>query len=134
MKRKLVIAAVVIVVLAAVAVVGFSEVNRGAQNAVASVTINTKNADGVADGEYIGKYEILPVKVVVQVNVENEKITGIEILEHQKMLGGKAEKITNDILERQSLDVDAITGATVSSKTILKAVENALQKGKTNNE
>jgi len=134
MKRKLVIGAVIIAVLAVVAVMGVSKVNQGAKNAVSSVTINTKNADGVADGEYIGEYEVLPVKVVVRVNVKNEKIKNIEILEHQKMLGGKAEKITNDILERQSLDVDAITGATVSSKTILKAVENALQKGKNNNE
>jgi uncharacterized protein with FMN-binding domain len=134
MKRKLVRTAIFITVIAVVAIIGFNEVNRAAQKAMAGVMIDTANAAGVADGAYIGEYEILPVKVVVLVNVENEEITSIEILKHQKILGGKAEKITVDILAHQSLDVDTVTGATVSSKTILKAVENALQKGKTNNE
>ena len=34
------------------------------------------------------------------------------------------------IVERQSTDVDAITGATVSSKTLKMAVEEALEKAR----
>ncbi|GAB6393478.1 MAG: FMN-binding domain protein [Treponematales bacterium] len=133
MKRKIIIGTAVFAALMVLAVICFNAVDRGAKNAVEGITISVESADGLADGEYIGVYEIKPVKVVVQVNVESETITGIEILEHQRLLGGKAEKITGDVLGRQSLNVDAVTGATVSSKTILKAIENALQKGKVNN-
>ena len=34
-----------------------------------------------------------------------------------------------NVISRQSLEVDAVSGATVSSKCIIKAIENALQSG-----
>ncbi len=46
------------------------------------------------------------------------------------MARGKAEKIPDKVLEEQSLQVDIVSGATFSSKVILKAVEDALNKGR----
>lgn len=40
----------------------------------------------------------------------------------------KAKIINNHVVEKQTLDVDLVSGATVSSKVILKAIENALSK------
>jgi uncharacterized protein with FMN-binding domain len=40
--------------------------------------------------------------------------------------GKKAEAIVPAIIEAQNLTVDVVSGATGSSKAILKAVENAL--------
>ena len=51
-------------------------------------------------------------------------------MQHDNGLGSSAESIVNDIIEKQSLDIDAIAGATVSSKCILKAVENAIENEK----
>lgn len=56
-------------------------------------------------------------------------VSFIKIIEHENGLGGKAEKIVDDVISRQSLEVDALSGATVSSKYIIKAIENALQSG-----
>lgn len=42
-------------------------------------------------------------------------------------LGSTAESIVNDVVQEQSLDIDIVSGATVSSKCILKAVENAIE-------
>lgn len=81
----------------------------------------------ILNGDYIGEYSILPVHVKVQVSVTDYRIVGIAILQHDNGLGSTAETITTDVIERQSLNVDAISGATVSSKCILKAVENALE-------
>lgn len=72
---------------------------------------------------------ITPVYVEVEVSVTEHKITNIKIIEHENGLGGKAEKIVDNIISRQSLEVDAVSGATVSSKCIIKAIENALQSG-----
>lgn len=69
-----------------------------------------------------------PVKVVVQVHIKNHQIHKIEILEHENGFGEKAEIIIDHIIKKQKLNVDLVAGTTVSSKVILKAVENALSK------
>jgi uncharacterized protein with FMN-binding domain len=82
------------------------------------------------DGVYRGGYNLsgMPVKAVVDVTVQDKRLSFIKIIEHKcSPIGKKAEKIIDRIIERQSLDVDVVSGATASSKTILKAVEKALQ-------
>ena len=82
------------------------------------------------NGVYRGNYTLsgTPVKVVLDVVVQNALITKIQIIEHTgSPIGKKAEKITLNIIKEQSLEIDVISGATGSSKAILKAVENALQ-------
>ncbi len=87
-----------------------------------------KNPDlpDISDGEYIGEYSVAPVRVKVSVTIADHEITGITILEHDNGLGSAAESIVNDIVAAQSLETDAISSATVSSRCILKAVENAI--------
>jgi uncharacterized protein with FMN-binding domain len=66
--------------------------------------------------------------VALEVTVQNKNITAIKIIKHScSPIGKKAEKITGRIIEEQSLGVGTVSGATGSSKTILKAVENALR-------
>ena len=82
------------------------------------------------NGIYQGSYDLSgsPVKVALDVAVQNHNIVAINITRHFcSPIGKKAEKITADIIDKQSLSIDAISGATGSSKAILKAVENALQ-------
>jgi len=82
------------------------------------------------DGEYRGFYDLsgTPVKVTLDVTVQDENIAAIKIVKHScSPIGKKAEKITERIIEQQSLGVDAVSGATGSSVAILKAVENALE-------
>ncbi|MDO7798511.1 FMN-binding protein [Enterococcus avium] len=90
------------------------------------VKINEVPISQVADGKYVGEAQIKPVSAKVNVQVENGKITNIEIKDHMTGLGKNGEKIIDQIINKQSLEVDAISGATQSSVTITKAVENAL--------
>jgi len=95
-------------------------------------TLATKMPDlmPIADGTYRGNCNLsgAPVKVTLDVIIQNSKITRIEIVRHFcSPFGKKAENIIDRIIENQSLDVDVVSGATGSSKAILKAVENALQ-------
>lgn len=39
-----------------------------------------------------------------------------------------AENIINKVIESQSIDIDVVSGTTVTSKAYLKAIENALKK------
>ena len=95
-----------------------------------NLTYKMPDLVSITDGIYRGNYSYssTPVKATIDVTVQNHQIIKIDILQHfRSPIGKKGEKITDLIIEHQSLDVDVISGATISSKTLLKAVENALQ-------
>ncbi|MDD3704985.1 MAG: FMN-binding protein [Clostridiaceae bacterium] len=63
-----------------------------------------------------------------EVTVSSGKVTDIKILEHKE--NRKPEftgKLYNSVIEAQSLQVDTVSGATLTSKAYLKSVENALK-------
>lgn len=80
----------------------------------------------LSDGTYTGNCDNGIVQVQVDVDVQDHFITDVRIIRHQNGLGSTAEIIADDIVRHQSVEVDAVSGATMSSKTILKAVEKAL--------
>jgi uncharacterized protein with FMN-binding domain len=95
-----------------------------------AIPVSLPDLSGKPDGVYRGEYNThTPVQVVIMdVTVQNQRIQKIDIVQHICSAFGKpAEKIIGKIIEKQSLDVDTVSGATISSKGILKAVENALQ-------
>ena len=59
------------------------------------VKINEVPISQVADGDYVGEAQIKPVSAKVNVQVENRKITDIEIKDHMTGLGKNGEKIIN---------------------------------------
>jgi uncharacterized protein with FMN-binding domain len=97
---------------------------------LAEITASLPDMKNKSDGVYRGSYDLsgTPVKVTLDVTVQNQTITMVKIVRHScSPIGKKAEKITGTIIERQSLNIDAVSGATGSSMAILKAVENALE-------
>lgn len=82
------------------------------------------------DGKYEGKGEGVHGVVVVQVTVAKGRIAGIEILEQHEEAGVSDlafQRIPAEIVKEQSLEVEAVTGASLSSKAILAAARDALQ-------
>jgi len=89
------------------------------------------DASGIPDGVYRGKHKWFPVKVTVDVTVKAGKVVKIALVKHFKGKGGKAEKpVPSQIIEKQSTQVDAVTGATRSSLVIMNAVQDAINKAK----
>lgn len=123
MGRRIMIILIVAILLVVCVKVGADFLTK---RTLKKVKINEVPISQVADGEYVGEAQIKPVSAKVNVQVENGKITDIEIKDHMTGLGKNGEKIIDQIINKQSLDVDAISGATQSSVTITKAVENAL--------
>ena len=65
----------------------------------------------------------------VKVTMDGEKIAKVEVVSHTETAGisdGAIEKIPAAIVEKQSTDVDTVSGATVTSKAIIEAVNAAL--------
>ena len=83
----------------------------------------------VADGVYEGEYEATLVKVKVQVTVANGEITAINLLKHDNGKGKPAEAMLDEMKKNSTAEVDAVSGATVSSEVIKAAVRDALRKG-----
>jgi len=95
-----------------------------------NITAQLPDLANLDDGVYRGVYDLsgTPVAVTLDVSVQNNKITDVKIIKHVcSPIGKKAEVITEQIIKRQSLEIDVISGATGSSKAILKAVEAALK-------
>ena len=89
------------------------------------------SGDSLKDGTYDGEAKEGPVSVSAKVTIENRRITGIDLISHRTWKGKAAEKtIPERIIENQSTNVDAVSGATRSSIAIMNAVEDALQKAK----
>ena len=122
-KKVLLITFIVVLFLFIAGKIIIGNMVRNVQN----ISVSMPDLSNVQDGNYIGEYSIAPVHVKVEVSVSNHQITNIAILQHDNGLGSTAESIVNNIVEEQSLDIDAVSGATVSSKCILKAVENAIK-------
>lgn len=123
MGRRIMIIFVVVILLVLCVKVGADFLTK---RMLKTVEINEMSISQVVDGDYLGEAQIKPVSAKVHVQVENGKIIDIEIKDHMTGLGNKGEKIIDQIMDKQSLEVDAISGATQSSVTITKAVENAL--------
>ena len=84
----------------------------------------------VSDGSYTGTGAGFKSDVKVEVTVSGGKITDITVLEHDDTANfwGIAEEDTiNRIIDAQSIEVDAVSGATGSSNGIIKAVFDALK-------
>jgi uncharacterized protein with FMN-binding domain len=80
-------------------------------------------------GRYYGEYDSIG-RAKVEVAVDDAGVSEIALLEHEcTFVGRRAEYIIPSIIEKQTLEVDAISGATASSRVILKAVEDALLGG-----
>lgn len=100
------------------------------KKAVKETMFSNLDISNVADGVYVGEYDVDFVYAKVEVTVQNGVITNIDILEHKNGRGKPAEIVVDRIIEEQKIDVDAVSGATNSSIVIKKAVENALKEEK----
>jgi uncharacterized protein with FMN-binding domain len=84
---------------------------------------------GVADGTYQGEATTGMVTAQVEVTVVNHHIESIELIRHDYGLGQKAESLIPVMVAQNTVDVDAIAGATTSSEVIKSAVCQALLQG-----
>jgi uncharacterized protein with FMN-binding domain len=84
----------------------------------------------VKDGTFVGEQDNAPVTAKVSVDVAGGAILAIKVLAHRHGPGHGADAIGGKVITAQSLRIDAVSGATYSSKVMLKAIENALEMGR----
>lgn len=117
---------IVTVLLLLVAVLVYLVARQGGD--MARLSYSPLDISQVGDGVYRGAAETLLVAADVEVTIQNGILRSVHITRHQNGLGKAAETITDTMVAQNTLDVDAVSGATVSSKVIQSAVYNALTK------
>lgn len=98
----------------------------------APVVVEEEPAIDLADNEYIGTaVSEIGGEVKVKVTMDGDKIAKIDVLSH----GDTADfwnlafpTVSQAIIEKQTTDVDVVSGATKSSEAIMMAVKDALSK------
>ena len=127
MKKIMIVSVICVVLVSAVLLIGryFFTLNKY-KKIISAVVISDVDLTAVGDGIYQGSFDAVMIEADVSVTIKKNEIVKINIDKHKNDRGQKAEIITDHVISAQSLQVDTISGATNSSKVILKAIENAL--------
>jgi len=109
-------------------------VNLGAANnngnSYAPVTGIEINSDMYKDGIYYGEAQGFRPGIRIRIEISGGRLVSVDIIEHNEIgrqywsLPVKA--LPEEMITRQSTDIDTVSGATATSYGILAAVENAL--------
>lgn len=91
-----------------------------------------ETADGgmYKDGEYVASAKGNNGDVEVSVKIVSGKIDTVTVTKHEETEGisdPAIEKVPAEIVEKQSVEVDSVSGATVTSEAIKQAVATALE-------
>lgn len=126
-KRTLVIIAAVLVAIFAIGGGVKAKLESGLKE-LAKTDIAEADLGSVADGEYTGSASAFPVAVELKVRVKDHRIEAINLIKHTNGQGRPAEALLATAVREQKINLNAISGATYSSKAILLAISKALKK------
>lgn len=119
LKGLLVAIALIVIVIVITGTVYGRRLNRAA----AELVVPPLDLTDVANGTYVGTAAIMHVQPQVSVTVADGRITAITLL--NPMVGDSAG-LVDRIVAAQSLNVDGITSATITTKAIKAAISDAL--------
>lgn len=101
------------------------------QSAVKDSSVSAIDFRALEDGVYTGHFDGGRWTNTVRVTVASGRLTAIEVVKDVRFASARIrEEVIEKILSRQSLEIDATSGATVTTKAYVKAVENALMAAK----
>lgn len=119
----------VVIVGAGIAGVSMANELKAYKQQIADTVITDVDLSKVSDGLYRGSYDMNWVATEVELSMKDHRITDINLLSHKNGRGEPAEVLLETVIKEQTLSVDVVSGATASSKAILKSIELALEQG-----
>ncbi|HPT82512.1 MAG TPA: FMN-binding protein [Limnochordia bacterium] len=87
--------------------------------------------EGLKDGVYVGRAQGFGGEVVVDVTISGGRITAIAVRPHDEtpfIAGPAIETLVAKMIETQSPEVEAVSGATYTSNALIAAVKQAVRK------
>jgi len=130
-KTFLKIVAGVVLALVVIGGAGMMYMTRGLKE-TQNLAIKNVDVSKLADGVYVGEFTGSRWANTVEVTVKNRQIVSATVAKDQRFaMSNVSAALISRVLQKQTPNVDVVTGATVSSKGYLKAIENALAGQKT---
>lgn len=128
MKKKriiLIILGVIVILLVSIFIAVTSGLSEGK-----NVVITGIDLSNIEDGDYVGNYEHGRWTNTLTVHVKDHKIIGIDIDKNvfASKITNCSDEVFRRVIEKQDTKIDAVSGATVTTNSYLKAIENALRK------
>ena len=137
--RPLMAGAATVAVMTGIYCTGDFTANTAGTGVSTAISAGLTDGSGAAnrlykDGTYEGTGSGFRGTTTVSVTVKNDKITDITTVSYnddERFYGRACPTVVQEILDSQSTEVDAVSGATFSSNGIMQAVEDALNQAKT---
>ncbi len=127
-KKLLIIGSILFGIVIIVMVSGIIYLMHG-QKEMKEVEVNPVILNNLDDGTYIGQFKGYRWTNTIEVSIENHQIIDIKVIKDQVFAQSYVKnQLFDEIKEQQSINVDSVTGATISSIAYLKAIEDALNK------
>ena len=102
---------------------------------VTAAPVEKVDLAGVPDGTYRGEFNLKDELIYdVYVTIEAQQIGRIEVDSEDLAFLEKPGVLIERVIQAQSVEVDAVTGASASSMILLHAIKDALQKATLNAE
>lgn len=133
------VAAVVCVAACVLGCIPWSTLSPTEEPAVPAASVDNAEGDSdgkayaasevhYADGTHIGTGEGYNGTITVAVRIADGQITGVTVVStsDDSSYWQSATAIIDEVVEKQSTDVDSVSGATYSSKGLKEAISNAL--------
>ena len=126
MKKKIKVFIFVIISIVAVLTTGIFAITRNLTSMM-EVKLNGVDVAALNEGDYTGTFKRGRFTNTLTVHIENHTIIGInlnnDVLIAQVEI---SEDVSRKVIESQNTDIDAISGATVTTNAYLMAIEDAL--------
>ena len=116
--------------LLAVMVASCASYRSSVYERVREMSIEHVDPSRIPDGKYRGEYSYTFHTFVVETTVKDGRIVSADLVsERDYEYSQKAAGVLRQIVQRQTPKVDAVTGATTTSKALMKAAERGLRSG-----
>ena len=125
MKKKIIIIGIAALLLAAMGFGLTYGLSRGRDTTLVGI-----DPSNLADGSYVGSYSNWRWSNSLVVHIADGGISGIEIEKDvfASFITNASNELFKRVIEAQNTVVDAVSGATVTSKAYLKSIEDAISK------
>jgi len=120
-KALLIVGIVPAVLVAAMAIGTFSGMGY-----VRKMTVNPVDLSTIADGVYAGRFKKGRFSYSVEVAVKDHRIQAVKATDPRQVTSPIIEQIFARIVQEQTVKVDIVSGASLTTKAVTKAAENAL--------
>ncbi len=126
LRTTLIVAGAVLVVLVALGAVVWNKASQGMKE-VRALVVNPIDLTKIPDGTFQGTFTEGRFTYTVNVAMKDHTVTGI-VLSDPKQGSDVTRAIVAKIMAQQVVNVDTVSGATLTTKAFTKAVEIALDK------